>query len=891
MDMTPQLRMLKPTLDELPALVLPAGFTLRSYQAGDSTHWERILAASFGGEPGRFGFDQIMRREPAYRPERVLFVVANDTPVATASAWRAPGLLPETGMVHFVGVVPEFQGHRLGYWVTLATLHRMAADGLRAASLTTDEFRLPAVKTYLRMGFEPVLVHENQRERWRQVFRDLKLPEAETRFAALLCGPVWQPPVYPADEANCAGMVVRRRRQHPDRPVGQTRFGECDTLADESLYRPALLGRAGASVSEVVAGADLPFELWFEAGPAGLPTGSEILFHAAGWNPLGTSAQDEAPERPGFVKRHYAGTARLNALPARYPPAGSGSEGTPAAAERHAAKQGSGGAETLQDTRALGFVVEQGALAPGERVTLSCGARSGFRWTSVAGRQEIKVLVNPGLGEPAMRLPEPVVIRVVAGAPAGVEACLPGSAAAGEALAVSVRVIDRLGNSVAADFRGRIRGAARTLALPLRGGRGRREVGQMGIEPVSCRVSVPGLPAARSNVTVPRGDDGFGLYFGDLLAPAAAAAGGTDDLYRWARQEKQLDFVSLVPPAHAWLDNEQWALHKRAVEANLDEGHFVTFLGFAWRHSCYGDKVVHFLGGDQPYLPVDDPRYAYPARLYEALRATDALVVCQDPGVSAEVQARGAGWAAVEPDVERLVQMWSTHGLPEGWDPTNAANFPATPSAADRRVGRGCQYPTPAASSARDRQSPRAAKQNGTVSSIGDRTAQALRSPPREADVMAALRAGLRLGFTGGSGPPSGPTEGCGHEPRPGAGGLCAVWAERLTRRSLFAALLARRTYAVSGRRIVLRFTVNGAPMGAELPFCGLSRIRIQAWAEERIVTVEVARNAAPWRVMKPGKKTFDSTLEDTLDQPAFYHARVTLADGSLAVCSPVWIG
>jgi hypothetical protein len=49
----------------------------------------------------------------------------------------------------------------------------------------------------------------------------------------------------------------------------------------------------------------------------------------------------------------------------------------------------------------------------------------------------------------------------------------------------------------------------------------------------------------------------------------------------------------------------------------------------------------------------------------------------------------------------------------------NAADFLAAPSAADGQVGRGCQYPTPAASSARDRQSPRADKQNAKANSIG----------------------------------------------------------------------------------------------------------------------------------------------------------------------------
>ena len=48
----------------------------------------------------------------------------------------------------------------------------------------------------------------------------------------------------------------------------------------------------------------------------------------------------------------------------------------------------------------------------------------------------------------------------------------------------------------------------------------------------------------------------------------------------------------------------------------------------------------------------------------------------------------------------------------------NAVSFLAAPQAADGQVGRGCQYPTPVASLAGDRQSPRVAKQNGKVNRI-----------------------------------------------------------------------------------------------------------------------------------------------------------------------------
>jgi hypothetical protein len=50
---------------------------------------------------------------------------------------------------------------------------------------------------------------------------------------------------------------------------------------------------------------------------------------------------------------------------------------------------------------------------------------------------------------------------------------------------------------------------------------------------------------------------------------------------------------------------------------------------------------------------------------------------------------------------------------------SNAVGFLAAPSVADGQVGRGRRYPTPAARSARARESPRADKQNGKVNSIG----------------------------------------------------------------------------------------------------------------------------------------------------------------------------
>ena len=190
----PQLRMRRPNLQGLEPLKPPEGIQIRTWQPGDDVHWERIIGTSFGREPGAISFDHSMRHDPAFLPERIFFAQLDGKPVATASAYHAGPALPRTGRIHYVGTLPEARGRRLGRLVSLAALHRMRQENLVAALLSTDDFRLAAIKTYLRLGFEPLLVDENQRDRWQTVFAALDMPEQIDRFAAILAGPVWQAP-------------------------------------------------------------------------------------------------------------------------------------------------------------------------------------------------------------------------------------------------------------------------------------------------------------------------------------------------------------------------------------------------------------------------------------------------------------------------------------------------------------------------------------------------------------------------------------------------------------------------------------------------------------------------------------------------------------------------
>ncbi|MHC4872733.1 MAG: DUF3604 domain-containing protein [Planctomycetota bacterium] len=274
-------------------------------------------------------------------------------------------------------------------------------------------------------------------------------------------------------------------------------------------------------------------------------------------------------------------------------------------------------------------------------------------------------------------------------------------------------------------------------------------------------------------------------------------------------------------------------------ERFLNEGEFITLLGFEWQHTGFGDKVIHYLGGDQPYLPATDERGNTASRLYKTLRESDAFIIGHHPCYPEGSWCSSTDFDAVETDVERLVEIWSMHGSSEGYDKN------------DRPL----------------------------VKYTEDRQA------------YAALKRGVRLGFTGGSDTHSGRPGGSAKEPRPYWGGCTGIWAENLTRQDIFKALYARRTYALTKERIVLKFKINDNWMGSEIDFTPDINIEIEAYAPGNISKVEIMKDCEIFKSIDCSSDTVTISESDKIAKPAFYHCRVTMADGNLAVCSPVWVG
>ncbi|MCZ7647591.1 MAG: GNAT family N-acetyltransferase [Planctomycetota bacterium] len=181
----PQLFMLRPALDGLPALDLPAGCTLRTFRKGDQGAWNAMMDAAFERKPGTTDFEKAMRADPEFRPERVQIIERAGEVVATASAWFNARYGPHAGYVHWVGTHPAHRGLKLGHWASVAALQHMKREGRRVAVLHTDDFRLAALKIYLALGFGPCVHHESHRARWPKVLAALSWPE---RFEPALNG-------------------------------------------------------------------------------------------------------------------------------------------------------------------------------------------------------------------------------------------------------------------------------------------------------------------------------------------------------------------------------------------------------------------------------------------------------------------------------------------------------------------------------------------------------------------------------------------------------------------------------------------------------------------------------------------------------------------------------
>lgn len=162
---------------EIPAL--PEGYSIRNYQGEeDIAHWIRICnngLVSYGADNTAFtgcmeGIDV----------NKDCFFICNEEnfPVATITAVRKHPKT-ELGLVHMVSVADTERGKGLGTILCAIAEKHFFDNGVEMATLTTDDHRIPACKSYLSAGWVPVNHDTDMVIRWTRVMERFGIKELQ----------------------------------------------------------------------------------------------------------------------------------------------------------------------------------------------------------------------------------------------------------------------------------------------------------------------------------------------------------------------------------------------------------------------------------------------------------------------------------------------------------------------------------------------------------------------------------------------------------------------------------------------------------------------------------------------------------------------------------------
>lgn len=167
--------MLRPNLEQIPAAVrLGKEYQLRELRDQDDPIQ---LAETLAGAFEYPWTTELVRAKLIDAPDvlATYIIVWQDRIIATASSRWLADRYPRSGYVHWVGVHPSHARRGLATALVIRLLEDFTARGYENALLETDDFRIPAIKAYFKLGFVPVyeVGDEDHRVRWSTILPTL----------------------------------------------------------------------------------------------------------------------------------------------------------------------------------------------------------------------------------------------------------------------------------------------------------------------------------------------------------------------------------------------------------------------------------------------------------------------------------------------------------------------------------------------------------------------------------------------------------------------------------------------------------------------------------------------------------------------------------------------
>lgn len=174
-----ELYMVRFSLQDVPEVPFPEGFSIRPMQPNEGALWldiQRDAEPFFEVQPEWFE-QQFGSNLPATQWRCFFIVNARGVAVGTISAWVNHDYFGEVwGQVHWLAVRPAYQRRGLAR-AALAYCLRQLARWHERAFLGTQSARHGAIRLYLEMGFQPDLRHPGAREAWLALRNEVDYPE------------------------------------------------------------------------------------------------------------------------------------------------------------------------------------------------------------------------------------------------------------------------------------------------------------------------------------------------------------------------------------------------------------------------------------------------------------------------------------------------------------------------------------------------------------------------------------------------------------------------------------------------------------------------------------------------------------------------------------------
>jgi len=528
----------------------------------------------------------------------------------------------------------------------------------------------------------------------------------------------------------------------------------------------------------------------------------------------------------------------------------------------------------------LVFVVRvrlvQGNLQKGDRIEVIYGDRSqgsrGYRAPVISiGSQPVLLAVDSdGTSHFKLHTQRTATLTSVPDVPVELMFHLPTDAVVGQPVVGTLAIIDKWDNPVAVGASIQISRRAGEASIPssvaLHPGQGYAQFRLVpkaaGLIRLHAQADKLGLIAESNPLRAQDAAQRFKVYWGDLHSHTAYSFDGVgNEAFYYARYISGLDFYARTDHTSApdpdgttiGLNETTWNAYIAEADKYYDPGHFVTLYAyelslevpFGERNNTYGHHNIYFR--NRPGL-VFYPQTATLPNVWAALTPGEALTIPHHTGKF----PNGIVFAPQDETFRRNIEIYSGHGSSEVYDPDGPLAFEKS------------DFTSPSKS---------------------------LNYPSYAQD---AWKEGLHLSTIASTDD---------HYSHPGKPhwGAAAVFASSLTRNGIFDALDNRRTYATTGSRIILEFTLNGEPMGGMVPVDSPPQLSVLIVGTDIIGSVELLRyrpgdeHFTVSKRWQPGAMEFAARfVDDEWRDGAVYYVRVTqsnLVRGRpvMAWSSPIW--